>query len=249
MPFAQLQWSSDALQKMVGLNVILPSVGEPPYPTFYLLHGLSDDYTAWHRRTRIEWYAREYPFIIVMPDGYRGFYTRNEAGPDYDTYMARELPAFVERYFQASPQGDRRCIGGLSMGGYGALRLALAYPDVFGSVTSHSGAVLNGTRPNAISSLNSEEMRRIFGDNPQGTQHDIVHLARRALGIGSLPAIRLDCGEDDFLIEHNRVLHEAFSTLGVEHEYQEYPGSHSWDYWDLRIQEALAWHAARLGYV
>lgn len=61
------------------------------------------------------------------------------------------------------------------------------------------------------------------------------------------PAIRIDCGEDDFLIDHNRVFHQTLKTLGVAHEYAEYPGAHSWDYWDLRIQEALTWHAAQLG--
>lgn len=249
MPFSHVQWHSSALQKMVGMNVILPVIGSPPFPTFYLLHGLSDDYTAWHRRTRIEWYAREYPMIIVMPDGYRGFYTDNVEGPDYDTYMARELPATVERYFQAIPNGDKRCIGGLSMGGYGALRLALAYPDFFHSVTSHSGAVLNGTRPDAIRSLDHAEMRRIFGENPQGGPHDLIYLARQALKVGDLPAIRMDCGTEDFLVEHNRVLHQAFNTLGIRHEYDEYPGAHDWDYWDTHIQIALQWHAERLGLV
>src|SRR3954469_4028402 len=91
MPLCDVHWFSNVLQKHVGMNVILPDGGKPPFATYYLLHGLSDDYTGWLRRTRIESYVRELPLIVVMPDGFRGFYTDNADGPAYAKYITEEL--------------------------------------------------------------------------------------------------------------------------------------------------------------
>jgi len=247
MAFSQVQWFSKVLGKQVGMNVILPDAGKPPFPVFYLLHGLSDDYTIWHRRTRIEWYVRELPLMVVMPDGFRGFYTNNEEGPQYATYMAEELPAFVERHFGAIPERSGRCVGGLSMGGYGALRLALGYPDRYLSATSHSGALGFGHEATAESDFRATEFRRITGAAPAGSLHDLFALAVRAQRAGTLPALRIDCGVDDHLVRHNRAFTAHLTELGIPHEYAEFPGSHSWDYWDLHVQEALAFHARALG--
>lgn len=247
MAFSQVQWSSKVLGKQVGMNVILPDAGKPPFPVFYLLHGLSDDYTIWHRRTRIEWYVRDLPLVVVMPDGFRGFYTNNEEGPQYATYMAEELPAFVERHFAVLGERAGRCVGGLSMGGYGALRLALGYPDRYASATSHSGALGFGHGPVAESDFRATEFRRITGPQPAGSQHDLFQLARLAQRAGQVPALRVDCGVDDHLLAHNRAFTAHLKQLGVPHEYAEFPGNHNWDYWDLHVQEALAFHCRHLG--
>src|SRR5687768_15639411 len=113
MAFCEVHWSSGVLQKKVGTYVLLPDTGEPPFATYYLLHGLSDDYTVWHRRTRIEWYARSLPLIVVMPDGFRGFYTDNAEGPAYAAYVADELVTFIERNFPARRSRAARAVGGL----------------------------------------------------------------------------------------------------------------------------------------
>lgn len=248
MSFCHVQWSSQVLQKQVAMNVILPDCGAPPFATYYLLHGLSDDYTIWHRRTRIEWYVRNLPLIVVMPDGFRGFYTKTDDGPDYASYMAAELPAFVERHFAAASSRAARCVGGLSMGGYGALRLALGFPDRYVSATSHSGAALCRARlAGERTRSNRREMERVFGSNPEGTEHDLVTLAERCQATGTTPRLRLDCGTEDALLEENRALHQALERLGLEHEYAEYPGDHNWDYWDLHVQESLEFHCRALG--
>jgi len=218
--------------------VLLPDAATPPYSTFYLLHGLSDDHTAWMRRSRIEVYAAKYPMIIVMPDGGRGFYTNHEKGPQWAKHMAEELPAMIERTFPAKTTAKGRCIGGLSMGGYGALRLALGYPGRYNSANSHSGAVMNGTKPQDI-----PERVLIYGVDPSNSDHDLLTLARRAKSIGQLPKIRIDCGVDDFLLPDNRQFHQSLLDMGIEHQYEEFPGVHDWDYWDLHVREALAFHA------
>lgn len=245
MPFIQCHFRSNVLTKHAQCWVLTPSVGKPPYPTFYLLHGLSDDHTIWMRRTRIEVYAEKYPITIVMPDGYRGFYTDNEEGPAYARYIAEDVLGFTERTFQVKTTGKARAIGGLSMGGYGALRIALAHPQLFTSCTSHSGALMRG----AITYTKPEqaEMRRVFGRRPAGTSHDLVHLARQAQAAGKVPKLRIDCGTEDFLLDENRRYTEALGELGIDHQYEEFPGAHTWEYWDLHIQQALAFHAKALG--
>lgn len=237
--------------------MLLPEVGEPPYATYYLLHGLSDDSTTWLRRSRIEVYAAALPLIVVMPDGYRGFYTDHDEGPAFAKHIGEELPAFVERSFQAKASRGARAIGGLSMGGYGALRIGLGYADRFCSVNSHSGAVGWGRIAGAADykraakargwdAAFTEEMRRIFGRKTRGSSHDLLTLAKQAQAAKQLPKLMLDCGTEDFLIEDNREFIRALTEQGVPHAYAEHPGEHCWDYWDLHVREALAFHAKNL---
>jgi S-formylglutathione hydrolase FrmB len=228
----------------VGLNVLLPDTGTPPFATLYLLHGLSDDYTGWVRRSNIERYVANLPLIVVMPDGYRGFYTNTASGVPYARYIAEETVAFIERNFPARASRDARAIGGLSMGGYGALRLALGYPDCFISATSHSGVPMHGTRKPKETAL--WEYDQVFGPNPAGSDHDLLKLAKLAREMNLCPAIRIDCGREDPVLENNRELHAALTTLQIEHEYEEFPGAHDWDYWDLHIREAIQFHARNL---
>jgi S-formylglutathione hydrolase FrmB len=258
MALVNLHWKSDVIGKQTSATVILPETGTGPFPVFYLLHGLSDDHTTWLRRTRIEWYVRDLPLIVVMPDGYRSFYTKPVDGPDFARHIGEELPAFIERNFQAKAERSARAIGGLSMGGYGALRVGLGHADRFCSVNSHSGAVGWGnfdykTGPAAPKSLNGRgevfmrELARIFGEDPRGSDHDVAALAQRAMAAGSLPGLLIDCGTDDFLIEDNRAFKAQLTAAGVPHIYREFPGVHDWDYWDLHVREALAFHAGNLG--
>src|SRR6185295_3569325 len=122
---------SAVLNKQVAMNVLYPDVGKAPFPVFYLLHGFSDDYSMWMRRTRIEMFVSKLPLIVAMPDGFHGFYTDNEEGFAYGKYMLQDVIGFVERTFRTRKDRAGRCVGGLSMGGYGSLRLALENPHLF----------------------------------------------------------------------------------------------------------------------
>lgn len=248
MPFCELRYFSRTLLKQTAANVILPDMEERtgPFPVLYLLHGLSDDYTIWHRRTGIERYAQSLPLLIVMPDGGRGFYCDAEQGFAYETALVHELVDFIDRLFPTRGERGGRCVGGLSMGGYGAVKLALKFPDRFGSAVSHSGALGFGHRPLTGSEPFEVEFRRIVGANPVGGPNDLYALAER-IDRAQLPALRIDCGTEDFLIEDNRQFHAHLERLGIPHEYEEFPGAHDWDYWDRHVQEALAFHARHLG--
>lgn len=241
--------ADNALQKMTSLRVILPEGNEPgPYPVFYLLHGLSDDHTAWTRRSNLERYLEPWPMIVVMPDGERGFYTDAKENPRaaFETFVIRDLIGFVDRTFQTIPSREGRVIGGLSMGGYGALKLALKRPEMFRAAVSHSGAVAFATSPPWGDPAWRAEFVPVFGEDPAGGPEDLFAIAGRC-DRGTLPSIRLDCGFDDQLIESNRRLHAHLEKLDIPHEYAEYPGAHDWSYWDTHVQETIAFFAQVLG--
>jgi putative tributyrin esterase len=249
MAFCELRYFSPALGRQTAANVILPE-GEqrPPYAVLYLLHGLSDDYTIWHRRTSIERYAAEYPLIVVMPDGGRGFYCDAKIGDAWETAILGDLVGTIDRLFPTRATRAGRAIGGLSMGGYGAIKLALKHPDRFVSAVSHSGAlhVAHSTGTRDPEHPVSQLLRRILGDNPQGGLEDCFALAER-LPRADRPALRIDCGVEDVLLPANREFHAHLEAIGYPHEYAEFPGGHDWSYWDLHVREALAFHARHLG--
>lgn len=245
MPLCEVNFFSNSLQKASGMNVILPDPSiEPPYFTLYQLHGLSDDYTIWMRRTSIERYVAGLPLVVVMPDGGRGFYTDALEGHAYESHILKDTIGFIEKYFPVKKSRSHRAIGGLSMGGYGAVKLALKYPKVFGSVAAHSSAFMNG---HAATTEAQSEFRRIFGESPTGGAEDVFALAEKVKK-RDMPAIRFDCGKSDFLIEANRKFHRHLARLKVKHTYREYPGIHEWDYWDTHFPKALKFHRKALGF-
>jgi S-formylglutathione hydrolase FrmB len=248
MAWADIRFWSTPIEKCTGMNVILPMYweGDGPFPVYYLLHGLSDDYSIWHRRTCIEFYAGGYPLIIVMPDAARSFYCDMVEGPPYERHIIEEVIPMVDRYFPTIAERRGRVIGGLSMGGYGALKLALKHPDLFCSVNGQSGCyrvvkdlIDHGEWP-GYPQL-TPELRRIFGQNPS-LDNDPFTLAQQ-VAPAQRPAIRLDCGTEDPLIQQSRDFHAHLEQLGVDHEYQEYPGTHDWFYWEAHLRETLAFHA------
>ena len=250
MAVCDLHFSQDnALEKMTHATVILPEGKAPgPFPVFYLLHGLSDDHTAWLRRSNVERYVERWPMIVVMPNGERSFYTDSLTNPRaaFETFMMRDLIGTVDRMFRTIPTREGRVIGGLSMGGYGALKLALKHPDTFRAAVSHSGAVAFASKPFGQDAAWKAEWEAIFGDDAPGGPEDIYALLEDA-DRSTLPALRIDCGVSDFLIEDNRELHALLKRLGIPHEYAEYPGGHEWSYWDTHVQDAIAFFGRELG--
>lgn len=214
----------------------------PPYPVMFLLHGLSDDDSVWMRRTSIENYAEDVPLIIVMPNGGRGFYLDAQQGFAFGTAIGVELPNLLRNYFPTRPGW---AITGLSMGGYGAMKLGLSHPETFRSVVSHSGVLTFGHDPVYLERPDTAgEWRRILGEQIVGGPADLFPLV---LASEPRPRLRFDCGVDDHLIEANRTFHRHLVEHGIEHEYEEFEGGHTWEYWDLHVQEAIAFHRESLG--
>lgn len=243
MPYLTYRYFSDALQKQTQAEILLPDWKlEGPFHVMFLLHGLSDDQTIWMRRTSIERYLEGVPLIVVMPDGGRGWYSDALEGYAYETALAVELPQIIEKTF---PTKGPWCITGLSMGGYGALKLALRHPERFHSAVSHSGALYFGHYKPDGNDPFMVEKKRIVGEDPVGGVNDLFALVGK-LRPSKMPFMRFDCGVDDFLLPSNRGFQKHLLELGIEHEYEEFPGEHSWEYWDLHIQEAIAFHKRHL---
>ena len=174
MAFATIHYFSRSLRKASSFNIIFPEDPAIPRPwaAFYLLHGLSDDHTIWTRRTSIERYVEGWPLVVVMPDGGRGWYTNAIEGDAYEDDLLKDVIGLVERTFPVKAERSGRAIGGLSMGGYGAVKLGLKHPEMFASVNSHSGAL--GFLPESVKRYKefSPEFERIFGKSPAGGPED-----------------------------------------------------------------------------
>ncbi len=246
MPICEFHLNQNTvLEKMTSFIAIVPDDKPGPFPVLYLLHGLSDDHTAWTRRTSLERYVDGLPLIVVMPNGERSFYTDAQANPKaaFETYLTRDLVGFVDRTFRTIPTREGRVLAGLSMGGYGAVKLALKHPDLLCAAVSHSGAVGFGRRSFGPGS----EWAAVMGEHPSGGLNDIFGLAE-TIDRFTLPALRIDCGVDDFLIEENRALHQHLTDIGLAHEYEEHAGGHDWVYWNFHILDTLKFFGKVLGY-
>lgn len=247
MAFATIQYQSRSLGKASAFNVVFPEDANLPRPwaTFYLLHGLSDDHTIWERRTSIERYVGGLPLVVVMPDGGRGWYTNAAEGFAYEDDLIKDVVGLVERTFPVRAERAGRAIGGLSMGGYGAVKLALKHPEMFCSANSHSGALGFLRTTGSEFRKNSPEFDRIFGKAAEDGPEDPFAIVER-IDHGRIPALRIDCGTDDFLLGQNRAFHAHLEKMKVAHQYEEFPGGHTWDYWDRHVQEAIAFHKKNL---
>ena len=265
------------------------------YPVAYYLHGAFGDENNWLNQGRLgatldSLVAAGMPeMIVVMPDGDDGFYTtwnflgdwpgcrRNRPPnaepadsycvpwPHYDEYIARDVVAFVDRRYRTMADRRHRGIAGLSMGGYGAISLALSYPDVFSAAASHSGVlapakgggriVVPGNRFDYDSVRASYSaglwalMPGAFGKDSVGwAARDPATLVRRlrARRPALMPSLFVDCGTEDYLLPQNRAFRDAVLSSGGQLQYREHAGSHTWDYWRKHAAESATWLAARL---
>jgi putative tributyrin esterase len=243
---------SEALGLSTSMTVILPQptttqigmtgdAGDQPPPVLYLLHGLSDDDTIWVRRTSIERYVAPLGLAVVMPQVHRSFYTDEAYGGKYWTFVSEELPELVGRFFRVSQERENTFVAGLSMGGYGAMKLALRQPARFAAAASLSGALDVAALSRSPREEDPTLWKRVFGDRAaEGGQDDLFVLLAQA-DAARLPALHVSCGIDDRLISANRRFVTACGTARIPVTTSFGPGEHDWAYWDDRIQDVLAW--------
>ncbi len=252
MAFFDCHFFSETLALSVSAHVIIPQVAATKsralHPTFFLLHGLSDDHTMWMRRTSIERYAAARNLAVVMPAVGRSYYQDMASGPRYWTYLSEELPSVMRRFIPLSEERADNFAAGLSMGGYGALRLALAHPDKFAAVASFSGALdyVRRLRDSGKtgSRISKTEWDSIAGPGADaaGSTSDLDFLAKRvASSKAPKPAVWLSCGTEDDLLPDTRAFHRHLDAVGYPHHYEEARGGHDWEYWDAQIERAIDW--------
>ena len=246
MAFLEFTYRSEIMKQDITFNALLPdNKTDGTYKTLDLYHGLKNDRSSWMRKSSIERYAQKYGIAVIMPGVDRSWYTDTATGQMYFSYVTKELPTLCRSYFKGmSDKREDNLVAGFSMGGYGAVKAALSCPETFGACASLSG-VLDIASKDRIFSI--DEWRGIFGFNLsgaeelRGTKHDIFALAKKNKESGiAFPKLYMWCGKDDHLVGSNRAFSKLLNDMGVEHIYEEGEGDHTWPYWDLHIQSALA---------
>jgi S-formylglutathione hydrolase FrmB len=250
MALLRCDFFSDVLEVGTSMTVLLPQASEAQigvtapgssatdgFPVLYLLHGLSDDSTAWVRNTSVDRYAAEAGVAVVMPQVQRSFYADEVHGGSYWTFLTEELPEVVGSFFRVSGRREDTFVAGLSMGGYGALKWALRHPDRFAAAASLSGAL-------DVVALQQVPWRqplfeRVF-DGEIGPGDDLFGLVAAA-DLGSLPALYVGCGTEDHLYDANVRFVADATAAGMDLHVDFRPGEHEWGLWDAAIRDVLAW--------
>lgn len=250
MALFEMHVFSEALGMQTTVNVVMPqpnTQGEigvahgekrENYKCLYLLHGLSDDQSIWLRRTSIERYATQYSLCVVMPCGGRSFYTDMKYGEKYYTYIAEELPRLIEGYFPVSDKREDHFIAGLSMGGYGALKIGLRRRDYFCAAAGLSSVADIAARATTFPDVYTA----VFGEGCHvPDEENLFNLTEACKDDPLRPRLYMGVGTEDFLYEDNQRLRAHLEKLDFDFTYRESAGSHTWEFWDEYIQYVLQW--------
>ncbi len=243
MPMHTIQWKSRQIGKDTTMRVWVPD-GAPPYATIYLLHGLGGDSSTWMRFHRLERLleGRGQP-LVVMPDADRSFYANDprSGGLAYEDYVASEVREYVEQVFPVLHERRSRACVGLSMGGYGALLLALDHADLFGVAASISGSTYFG---HDMTGRHEDDDVGMLGRALVRECNDLFSLSA---GLEQAPALRISCGRQDHLYDTNLAFHQHLTERRVPHLWVEHEGDHSYATWDMQVPLAIEWAIGQMG--
>ncbi len=234
MAYIRMDVKSEVLDMYTSLVVLLPdNVPLEEVPVVYLLHGLSDNATMWSRFTAAERYSTEYGVAIVMPEVQRSFYADMKYGLNYFTFVTDELPAMMEKYFRL--RKENRYVMGLSMGGYGALKCALSYPDRYKGAAAFSCVSDLESLLNVSSESRQLEAAAIFGETFP-SESDLFALCGQA---EDLPPFYITCGNEDRLFPHSEKIRDALISKGADVTWEHWEGGHEWAFWDRSLKRAF----------
>jgi len=249
---------SKLLWKEVFYCAILPkgyANSDRKFPVLYLLHGLFGRFDNWITNTKITEYARDFPFLIICPEGGDGWYTDspNLQKHFYESYIFQELIPDAERRFNVSRKRESRAIAGLSMGGYGAFKFAFRRPEMFCFAASmsgafHAAAVFDEMESEALTELKPSVLG-VFGKEAGKVRadNDLFQIAEifPAERIRKLPFFYFECGVADSFLPTNIRLAELFRRRRIPHEFRQFDGGHDWNYWDQRVKNVLQLSASK----
>ncbi|MBQ7148769.1 MAG: acetylesterase [Pseudobutyrivibrio sp.] len=258
MAFITMSLLSESLKRTVPVNVILPAdklvfPGQPkredkPFKTLYLLHGILGNYTDWVNGTRIARWAEENNLAVVMPSGDNAFYVDQPwASNMYGEFIGKELVELTRKIFPLSHDREDTFIGGLSMGGFGALCNGLKYSDTFGYVVALSGAYVMESFPTRTNDTPMFMERRdyaesMFGDLEEALLSDKNPKVAAANNVAAgkvNPKIYMACGRDDSLLDANKDMYEDLKAKGLDVQLVIDDGNHEWDFWDKYLKIAI----------
>lgn len=262
MAVFQVDYYSTSLARVTDFKVILPNdtfietvkrnkeYYERPPKTLFLLHGYSGSSKDWLTGSRIEELAGKYNIAVVMPSCNNSFYLDAKGtGRAYCQYVGKELVDYVHLTFGIAEKRENTYVGGLSMGGFGALHTGFAFPNTFGKIVTFSPALLirqienmkEGDRDNVADYY---YYTSVFGDldklkdSTSNPEFQILKLKEEGKKI---PSIFLATGTENFLIEESRDFDKFLKKENVPVTYIEGPGAHDWDFWNAHLEEAIKW--------
>lgn len=232
---------SKSMKKEIRCVVVTPdsySKDKKDFPVVYLLHGYSDNYAAWVKKGKVANLADLHQVMIVCPDGgYDSWYWDSPVDKNfkYETHIIKEVIPFVDKNYRTLAKREGRAITGLSMGGQGAMYLALRHQDMFGACGSQSGGV--DIRPFPKNWGMSNRLGK-YSENPDVWEKQTVINMVHLLEPNSIK-IAFECGKDDFFFEANKKLHEKLDYYNIPHDFTVRPGKHNWNYWQNSVKYQL----------
>lgn len=257
MALIKSNFYSNILKMSTSINVIIPEITrikkssrqtefKDSYPVLYLLHGLSDDHNAWLRKTSIERYAEEAGLAVVMPNVGRSFYTDQKKGQNYFSFISQELPKIVNKLFPLRRGPKNTFAAGLSMGGYGAFKLALNYPERFRAAASFSGVldIVEAVKRQQNDEEAAAEFKWIYGEEKKikNSKNDLFYLLQKLKKEKKkIPHLYQCCGTEDFLYPDNLKFRDFALKNKINLEYKEETAAHEWWYWDKMISSFIKW--------
>ena len=261
MTIFQANTYSEALKRNVPYHVVLPNdvpemfrANNPhydrPMKSLYLYHGYAGNSLDWLTGTQAQDVAGRYNLAIILPSGENSFYLNGQgSGSAYETYVGEELVDYITKTFGLSRKKEDIFVGGLSMGGFGALHTGLKFPETFSKIIALSSAIIvheiATLEPGTDNGMADYDYYvKVFGDLkalPTSQNNPEVLLQELKAAGKDIPEIYLACGTEDFLIERNR----QFNQFLVEHEapvtYVESPGQHDWKFWNEHLERGVKW--------
>lgn len=260
MALLQVNFYAKSLKKLVNFNALIPidtfeipgqqKFEGGPMKALYLLHGYSGNHMDWVCGTKIQELSLKHNIAVFMPSGDNYFYLDDtDMGALYGEFIGNELVEFTRKMFHLSDKREDTFIGGLSMGGYGAIRNGLKYSHNFSRIIALSSALITKNIAGIPADFKDpiadyKYYTRVFGDLNQllGSDKDpealIIDLKKENAYI---PEIYMACGTEDFLINENRNYHNFLNSEGIVHTYIESPGVHDWNFWNDYIEKAIMW--------
>lgn len=239
---------SRALSRRADVSFWVPPGVERIGTLLLLLHGVYGSHWSWSLKGGAHGTAARLlatqaiaPMVIAMPSdglgrdgsGYLHWpATGKEAETNVEQFLLEEVPALAKLAAPALEPGCKVAIAGLSIGGFGALRLGAKFAPRFCAISAHSAI----TTPEDLAPFVEEPLEEYLACAPRQELDVLFWLERN---VASMPGLRFDCGKSDSLIASNRRLHAALTRQGIPHTYEEFPGGHDWPYWQLHLQETL----------
>ncbi|MDR6733643.1 alpha/beta hydrolase family protein [Sphingobacterium sp. 2149] len=239
---------SHSMNKGIKTVVILPQnySKEINYPVLYLLHGYSGNYSNWIKNSSVGALVDQYGYVVVCPDGGFGSWywdMPNDKNYQYETFVSKELVEYIDQHYSTIKTRDGRAITGLSMGGHGALSLAIKHQDIYGAAGSTAGGVDFRPFP-----MNWEIKDRIgnYADVPQEWDSRVVINMVPKL-VNNKLRLMIDCGKEDFFYAVNVALHDKLMYHNINHTFVTSEGGHNWEYWSRSIVYQMAFFKGYFG--